>query len=108
MFSTTGTVASGLLSAVKTISDSKNSSADVIADRISAYQGTPLYGEAGLMLYYLKKHFALGLLIADPKVDVALLGKGVDTTITLEQAYIARKSGGKSGVVTFEPASSKQ
>jgi cyclic pyranopterin monophosphate synthase len=34
--------------------------------------------------------------------------KGIDTTITLEQAYIARKSGGKSGVVTFEPASSKQ
>jgi cyclic pyranopterin phosphate synthase len=31
--------------------------------------------------------------------------KGVDTTITLEQAYIARKSGGKSGIVTFEPNS---
>ncbi|MBE3559730.1 MAG: cyclic pyranopterin monophosphate synthase MoaC [Ktedonobacteraceae bacterium] len=30
--------------------------------------------------------------------------KGVDTTITLEQAYIALKSGGKSGTVTFEPA----
>ena len=29
--------------------------------------------------------------------------KGVDTTITLEQAYIARKSGGKSGTVEFEP-----
>src|SRR5881398_3982311 len=34
--------------------------------------------------------------------------KGVDTTITLEQAYIALKSGGKSGTVTFEPTSSKQ
>jgi cyclic pyranopterin monophosphate synthase len=31
--------------------------------------------------------------------------KGVDTTITLEQAYIARKSGGKSGTVEFEPES---
>jgi len=29
--------------------------------------------------------------------------KGVDTTITLEQAYVALKSGGKSGTVTFEP-----
>jgi cyclic pyranopterin phosphate synthase len=29
--------------------------------------------------------------------------KGVDTTITLEQAYIAQKSGGKSGTVTFQP-----
>src|SRR5438067_9782097 len=29
--------------------------------------------------------------------------KGVDTTITLEQAYIALKSGGKSGTVKFEP-----
>ncbi|HEX4205201.1 MAG TPA: cyclic pyranopterin monophosphate synthase MoaC [Ktedonobacteraceae bacterium] len=30
--------------------------------------------------------------------------KGVDTTITLEQAYVAQKSGGKSGTVDFEPA----
>src|SRR5256886_9658501 len=29
--------------------------------------------------------------------------KAVDHTITLEQAYVARKSGGKSGVVEFEP-----
>lgn len=29
--------------------------------------------------------------------------KGVDTTIVLEQAYIARKSGGKSGTVDFQP-----
>jgi cyclic pyranopterin phosphate synthase len=29
--------------------------------------------------------------------------KGVDTTITIEQAYVAMKSGGKSGTVTFHP-----
>lgn len=29
--------------------------------------------------------------------------KGVDTTITLERAYVARKSGGKSGTVEFQP-----
>ena len=29
--------------------------------------------------------------------------KGVDNTITLEQAYVALKSGGKSGRVEFEP-----
>lgn len=29
--------------------------------------------------------------------------KGVDHTITIEQAYIARKTGGKSGIVEFEP-----
>jgi cyclic pyranopterin phosphate synthase len=29
--------------------------------------------------------------------------KAVDSTITLEQAYVARKSGGKSGVVEFQP-----
>lgn len=29
--------------------------------------------------------------------------KGVDNTITLEQAYVARKSGGKSGTVEFQP-----
>jgi cyclic pyranopterin phosphate synthase len=30
--------------------------------------------------------------------------KGVDTTITLEQAYVALKSGGKSGTVEFQPS----
>ncbi len=30
--------------------------------------------------------------------------KGVDTTITLEQAYVAQKSGGKSGTVNFAPS----
>jgi len=34
--------------------------------------------------------------------------KGVDTTITLEQAYIARKGGGKSGTVEFEPGHSPE
>jgi cyclic pyranopterin phosphate synthase len=34
--------------------------------------------------------------------------KGVDTTITLEQAYIARKSGGKSGTVDFQPQESQE
>jgi cyclic pyranopterin phosphate synthase len=29
--------------------------------------------------------------------------KGVDTTFTLEQAYVAMKSGGKSGAVEFQP-----
>jgi cyclic pyranopterin phosphate synthase len=31
--------------------------------------------------------------------------KSVDHTVTLEQAYIARKSGGKNGVVEFSPES---
>jgi cyclic pyranopterin phosphate synthase len=30
--------------------------------------------------------------------------KGVDNTITIEQAYVAQKSGGKSGTVNFQPA----
>jgi cyclic pyranopterin monophosphate synthase len=29
--------------------------------------------------------------------------KGVDHTITIEQAYVSRKTGGKSGVIEFEP-----
>lgn len=31
------------------------------------------------------------------------MAKGVDHTITIEQAYIAQKTGGKSGVVEFDP-----
>ena len=34
--------------------------------------------------------------------------KGVDTTITLEQAYVALKSGGKSGTIEFHPAASAE
>lgn len=30
--------------------------------------------------------------------------KGVDATIILEQAYVAQKSGGKSGTVSFQPS----
>jgi cyclic pyranopterin phosphate synthase len=29
--------------------------------------------------------------------------KGVDHTVTIEQAYVARKTGGKSGVIEFDP-----
>jgi cyclic pyranopterin phosphate synthase len=29
--------------------------------------------------------------------------KGVDHTVTIEQAYIAQKTGGKSGIVEFDP-----
>jgi cyclic pyranopterin phosphate synthase len=29
--------------------------------------------------------------------------KGVDRTITIEQAYVAKKTGGKSGVIEFDP-----
>ncbi len=29
--------------------------------------------------------------------------KGIDHTVTIEQAYVARKTGGKSGVIEFEP-----
>ncbi len=29
--------------------------------------------------------------------------KGIDTTITIEQAYVAMKSGGKSGTVEYQP-----
>src|SRR6266516_3045127 len=34
--------------------------------------------------------------------------KGVDNTITIEQAYVALKSGGKSGTVEFQPGSSTE
>lgn len=29
--------------------------------------------------------------------------KGVDRTVTIEQAYVAKKTGGKSGIVEFDP-----
>ena len=56
-----------------------------------------------------KTHYKTGVDVeALTAVTVAALTmydmcKGVDTTITIEQAYVAQKSGGKSGTVDFEP-----
>jgi cyclic pyranopterin phosphate synthase len=37
-------------------------------------------------------------------VSIYDMCKGVDSTITLEQVYVAQKSGGKSGTVNFQPS----
>ncbi len=55
--------------------------AEVVSD-MESFQGDPLYANVAPILgYYLRKHFAAGLLVADTKVDFSLLGKDLDTTI---------------------------
>jgi cyclic pyranopterin phosphate synthase len=68
--------------------------------------------EAGLIHIegYTRTHYKTGIDVeALTAVTIAALTiydmcKGVDSTITLEQAYVAQKSGGKSGTVNFEPS----
>lgn len=69
------------LSALNTLTKSGNKSVSSIVDSLISYQGAPLYGQAGLLPYYLRKHFAIGLLLADTKFNFAILGKEIDTYV---------------------------
>ena len=70
------------LSAVKTLTNT-GSDINTIINSLTPYQGTPLYGGAGLLPYYIRKHFAVGLLVGDTKVDMALLGRDLDSYVDL-------------------------
>jgi hypothetical protein len=62
------------------ISAGNRSVAAVIAD-LQQYQGNPITGGiTPLYAYYLRKYFSAGLLIADTKAAVSLLGADLDTT----------------------------
>lgn len=65
------------LSAFNTITKSGSKTVDVF----TPYQGTPIYGQVGLLPYYVRKHFAIALLLADTKFDFAMLGKEIDTSV---------------------------
>src|SRR5881275_2988723 len=68
-----------------------------------------LDSEQGVIAIEARTHYKTGVDVeAFTAATVAALTiydmcKGVDTTITLEQAYVAMKSGGKSGTLEFEP-----
>ena len=76
-----------VLQAITTVKDAatgSNKSASSIADKLTQFQGTPLYaGITPFFPYYVHKHFALGLLVGDTKLDFALLGRDIDTTVEL-------------------------
>lgn len=82
MLGITAVSATNTLSAINKVSSLKNSTASTILDTLNEFQGRPIYAEAGIMLpYFLHKNFAAGLLVADTKVQMAILGKDFDTSI---------------------------
>jgi len=75
-----------VLSAINTIKDvaGSDATAATVADKLTQYQGTPLYaGVTPFFPYYVRKNFAVGLLVGDTKLDFALLGKDIDTSVDL-------------------------
>ncbi len=54
-----------------------------IIDTLQQYQGTPLHLATNLFPFYLRKNFAIGLLLFDTKVNADFLGKDIDSTIDL-------------------------
>ena len=71
------------LKALNTFTNLSDSSIGATVDKLTEYTGKPLYGQVGILPYYFHKHFAVGLLLADTKVDFALLGKDLDTVADL-------------------------
>jgi hypothetical protein len=70
-----------ILSALSTITDGSNNKISDIVTKLQKFQGTPLYGGVGLFPVFHKKHFGIGLLIADTKLDVAVLGRDLSTYV---------------------------
>ncbi len=81
MFSFQGTVTPNFSDAIKTITDSQGKGIDQIVLDLQTFQGKPLSAGVGFMPYYLRKHFALGLLAPDVKMNVAVLGRDFDTQV---------------------------
>ncbi len=75
-----GGVSSNAFSAVSDLTKSNDNISDII-DKLGKYQGHPLYGGVTILPYWMKKGFAIGLLVGDLKANVAILGKNFDSEI---------------------------
>lgn len=73
-----------IITAVQKMMEGTNKSVSQLVTDLEEFQGSPISGGATPFLgYYLRKHFAMGLLIADTKVNFALLGRDLDTSVDL-------------------------
>lgn len=76
-----GSVGSKTLSALSTLTKLGNDNIQTLVDKMTEYQGTPLSARVGLLPYFFKKGFGVGLLLADTKVNFSLLGKELDSSV---------------------------
>ena len=76
-------IGSALPSALSTITGIKGGgSVSDIVSKLQQFQGVPLYGNAGVALpFFHMKNFAIGLLLADAKLDMAVLGANLSMSL---------------------------
>jgi len=67
--------------AIKKVLDLKDAQVEDIVNSLSEFQGKPIYAGAGVFPYYVRKNFAVGLLIADVKAQLAVLGRDLNTSL---------------------------
>ncbi len=83
MFSFNFEVSPAMLSAINILLEqfkSQSANLTTLVDKLESFQGNILHTGVGVFPYYLRKHFAIGLLLADLKTNFAILGKDMNTT----------------------------
>lgn len=81
MFNITPGFSNSSIAAVNKIRDLGQTTTSNIVTTLSEFQGKPIYVNAGLFPHYVRKHFAVGLLLADVKGQLAVLGRDFDTSL---------------------------
>lgn len=83
MFSLQGGISSGATNAIKTLSDQKGGDIDKVITSLQSFAGKPISAGLSIFPHYVRKNFAMGLMLADTKVNFAILGKELDTAVDL-------------------------
>lgn len=66
---------------LRTALDSDTEDVGALLNSIGDLQGDPIYLNLNSMPFYLRRHFAVALLLADTKASVSLLGKEFDSSV---------------------------
>jgi hypothetical protein len=84
MLSFKAETSTSMLSALSVVTRSgTRSTAQVISD-LETFQGSPLtFAATPFFAYYLRKYFAMGFFFGDTKGELNLLGKDIDTSVSL-------------------------
>ncbi|NBX93558.1 MAG: hypothetical protein EBQ85_10050 [Proteobacteria bacterium] len=80
MVRTNAHASSSTISALETFKNLSGSNVKSLVDTLNEYQGKPLYADVGLLPYFLMKNWALGVLIADTKMDFHVI-RGLPTDL---------------------------
>lgn len=83
MFSAQGYISTGATSAIKTLSKQKGQDISNVVTSLQSFAGKPISAGVSLFPHYVRKYFAMGLLLADAKTNFAILGKELDTSVDL-------------------------